>query len=150
MMWVLWCVVWSLVSYTIILGTVPIACEILGARARQRRLRMRPLVAAADWFTPFGDRVSAYRDKLTDFLVMLADRLGVNWTQLRPDDTLFGSLNYDQPYRRFAVDDYEDIMYIVEDWAQKHNVELVGVKARDDSLGEYVAALLSVLESQAE
>lgn len=148
MIYLLYLIVWGLTLVVAVGIAAPIACDCLGHRYRKRRLSARTALTADEWFGgPEGSACPSY-EPLEHFLTLLADRLGITWGQLRKEDRLTTTLNYDPPFTRFAKDDYEDLDWIIEEWGQRYGVDPSQVAPSDDSLEAYVDALRAAHRAQ--
>jgi hypothetical protein len=142
-------IVVGLTLSTVIGIVAPIVCDLLGRQERRHRLRPREAISVNEWFGSDLDTHAHNRESLVRFLELVAKRLKVHWPQLRPDDTFSGSLNFAQPFRKLADDDYEDLDFMIEEWAFQHGVRHVEICARDDRLRAYVDALDAALQLRA-
>ncbi len=91
--------------------------QYIGYRRRRAAISSRVSCSQDEWFRRYYSATEEQQDLLVQILQALAFEIGVDWTQLRPDDTFEWDLFVGSSYARF--EDLEEANLVTWDLVRK-------------------------------
>ena len=116
--------------------------------ARRARFASRPRMEGDEWFSQFLPEIGQERESLHIVLEALGSEIGVDWTQLRPDDGFSDALRL--PRSTWRSDDLEEFDDKLAAWAKQHGLGSMTLDLPDDRLDTLVRALAERLRRSEE
>lgn len=113
-----------------------------GHTRRKMTLSHRPALQEDEWFQRFLDVVDSDRELVAAVLARLACAIGIQWTQLRPDDRF--DLDLRIPARYAAWEDLEDFEDSLTQWCRAHEFDVRELEPFEARLGDFLARLLRI------
>ena len=113
-----------------------------GFRKRRGQFLQRTPLAVDEWFANFYPIASEDREAVIEFLSVLGREIGIQWTQLRPEDTFEDAILIESRYAYW--EDLEEVNLYLADLAAKSSIPHDALPSFDGRLEMFLDSVVAL------